>query len=245
MKQHQPSNSFQILILFILISFPSCGLYAEATSEVQPNAGDQTGELAVGRLAERAVLVILGVCGVLVVLVSMERALATKRSRRRTKKILVDMAPAVETGEIDTLKSACSGNQSSLAKVLHYLLSLEKELRPDQTLLLLRNKVKEEGDQLKKFLSILATLAGTAPFIGLFGTVLGILETFAAIGRSGFSNPAAISAGISQALVATAAGLAVAIPAVILYNYFVRRANHTVDEAERKATEVLILFGRM
>ena len=181
----------------------------------------------------------------LVLLVLVQKFLSWMKTSSSAKSLKKTLEPAVKSGDLEHLTSACGSSSAPLAKVLSPILAIEKTLRPDQTLLLLRNKLKREAEALKKHLMILATLAGTAPFIGLFGTVLGILETFAAIGESGFSNPAAISVGISQALIATAFGLGVAIPAVILYNYYVRKANGAVDEAEHEATEILILFGRM
>ena len=69
-------------------------------------------------------------------------------------------------------------------------------------------------------LSILATISSAAPFIGLFGTVLGIINSFQSIGTSGVTSLASVAPGISEALVATAAGLLAAIPALMAYNYF-------------------------
>lgn len=76
---------------------------------------------------------------------------------------------------------------------------------------------------LEKRLGILATFGNNAPFIGLFGTVLGIIQAFHDLGRASEFGVRVVMAGISEALVATALGLFVAIPSVIAYNYFVRR----------------------
>lgn len=82
---------------------------------------------------------------------------------------------------------------------------------------------EEEIYKLEQYTPFLATTASTAPFIGLFGTVWGILTAFWAIGKAGSSSLATVGPYISEALVATAVGLAAAIPAVIAYNYFVNR----------------------
>lgn len=71
-------------------------------------------------------------------------------------------------------------------------------------------------------LGILATMGNNAPFIGLFGTVLGVIQAFHSLGTSGAMDVSSVMVGISEALVATAAGLFVAIPCVIVYNYYVR-----------------------
>jgi len=81
----------------------------------------------------------------------------------------------------------------------------------------------EEQARLERSLPFLATTAAATPFIGLFGTVWGIMTAFHAIGGMGTANLAVVAPGISEALVTTAAGLAAAIPAVIGYNYFVNR----------------------
>ncbi len=81
-----------------------------------------------------------------------------------------------------------------------------------------------EVNKLEKWVTILATTASIAPFIGLFGTVWGILGAFEGIGQTGSTNLGVVAPGISEALVATAAGLAAAIPAVLFYNYLTQRA---------------------
>jgi biopolymer transport protein TolQ len=81
----------------------------------------------------------------------------------------------------------------------------------------------EEMAHLEKWVTWLATTASSAPFIGLFGTVWGIMTSFQRIGASGAANLAVVAPGISEALIATAAGIGAAIPAAIFYNYFLNR----------------------
>jgi len=90
--------------------------------------------------------------------------------------------------------------------------------------------IKEERPQLEKGLTVLATLGANAPFIGLFGTVLGIIRSFAYLGSQ--SGSAAVMSGVSQALYATAMGLFVAIPAVVAYNIFSNQVKKSVSKAE-------------
>lgn len=84
----------------------------------------------------------------------------------------------------------------------------------------LKRAQETETARLQSFLIFLATVASAAPFIGLFGTVWGIMESFRDIGATGTANLAVVAPGISEALIATATGLAAAIPAVVAYNYF-------------------------
>lgn len=81
----------------------------------------------------------------------------------------------------------------------------------------------QEYGKIEERLNILATVSSTAPFVGLFGTVLGIIDSFQNIGTSGATSLASVAPGISEALIATAAGLLAAIPALIAYNYYRNR----------------------
>ena len=89
-----------------------------------------------------------------------------------------------------------------------------------------------ERSGMERLLAILGTLGSNAPFIGLFGTVLGIIRAFDDLSRNVEGGPATVMAGISEALVATAVGLFVAIPAVIAYNLFQRRIRRVTQQSE-------------
>lgn len=195
--------------------------------------------------AEVATLVILIVCSVIMVGIVLERLLAWRKIRSNATRFRKTLEPVLEEGDADQLRDICLKSVAPLATVLTATCEIETDLRPDQTQMLLAHGVEDASTRLRNFLSILATLAGAAPFIGLFGTVLGIMHTFTAIAAKGFGGPAVVSAGISQALVATAAGLAVAIPSVIFYNYFTKKANQEVRVTEAEATQILIMMGRL
>ncbi len=102
-----------------------------------------------------------------------------------------------------------------------------------------------EIGRLEHRLTSLATLGNISPFVGLFGTVIGIMRAFEAISRTGSGGLGTVSAGIAEALVATAAGLFVAIPAVTAYNYFVSRVKACATEMDGAASELLIRVHRL
>jgi biopolymer transport protein TolQ len=102
----------------------------------------------------------------------------------------------------------------------------------------------DQGNRLERALSFLATTGNTAPFIGLFGTVWGIMESFRNIGMMGSASLAVVAPGISEALVATAAGLAAAIPAVVAYNYFLHKISLFRAEMEIFSSEFLSMVER-
>ncbi|HBJ75223.1 MAG TPA: protein TolQ [Syntrophaceae bacterium] len=101
-----------------------------------------------------------------------------------------------------------------------------------------------EMTKLESALGFLATTGSASPFIGLFGTIWGIMETFKSIGARGSATLAVVAPGISEALIATAAGLAAAIPAVIFYNYFLNKSRTMVQEMDNFADEFLNIVER-
>lgn len=107
-----------------------------------------------------------------------------------------------------------------------------------------RKAESQKINQLGSSLPFLATTGSATPFIGLFGTVWGIMASFHDIGQRGSASLAVVAPGISEALVATAAGLAVAIPAVIFYNYFSNKLDEIDGEISNFSTDFLNLVER-
>lgn len=108
----------------------------------------------------------------------------------------------------------------------------------------LRRATGQEVARLERYLPFLATTASSTPFIGLFGTVWGVITAFHGIGQQGSASLAVVAPGISEALIATAAGLGAAIPAVIGYNFFVNRVRHWATEMEGFILDFLNLLSR-
>jgi biopolymer transport protein TolQ len=109
----------------------------------------------------------------------------------------------------------------------------------------LRRATTSETHRLEKYLAFLATTGSAAPFIGLFGTVWGIMDAFHGIGKTGSASLAVVAPGISEALVATAIGLVAAIPAVIAYNHFLNKVNVLIGEMDNFCQEMLNVVQRM
>jgi biopolymer transport protein TolQ len=105
-------------------------------------------------------------------------------------------------------------------------------------------KSNQEMGVLEKYLIFLATAGSATPFIGLFGTVWGVMNAFRGLGMRGSASIEAVAPGISEALIATAAGLAVAIPAVIGYNYYINRAKVVGGEMDNFGAEFLSIVER-
>ena len=109
----------------------------------------------------------------------------------------------------------------------------------------LRRATTSETHRLEKYLAFLATTGSAAPFIGLFGTVWGIMDAFHGIGTTGSASLAVVAPGISEALVATAIGLVAAIPAVIAYNHFLNKVNVLIGEMDNFCQELLNIVQRL
>lgn len=106
----------------------------------------------------------------------------------------------------------------------------------------LKGAIEDEMTYYEGYLSFLATTGNVTPFIGLFGTVWGIIHAFQQIGLQGTANIAAVAPGIAEALIATGAGLATAIPAVISYNYLLNRLRRLVSKMEVFAGETVVFI---
>jgi len=108
----------------------------------------------------------------------------------------------------------------------------------------LRRATNSEITRLEKYLTFLATTGSTSPFIGLFGTVWGIMTAFEEIGKTGSASLAVVAPGIAEALVATAIGLVAAIPAVMAYNHFQHKIRVLINEMDSFSTEFLNIVQR-
>jgi biopolymer transport protein ExbB len=104
---------------------------------------------------------------------------------------------------------------------------------------LILDQGRQEIRTLERGLVALETVAAISPLLGLFGTVLGILKVFNVITRMGVGQATALSGGISEALITTIVGLAIAIPAVVAYNYLSSRAENLVLDIEKHTTELM------
>jgi biopolymer transport protein ExbB len=138
----------------------------------------------------------------------------------RSAKLADALIPQLRQGKINEALQATQARSNAAERIYHTLIAASGNLTREQLVELDDERRYQEGIELKRYIWVLATAGSSAPFIGLFGTVVGILVAFqsmAVMGTGGFS---VVAAGISEALISTALGLAVAIIAVIFYNYF-------------------------
>jgi biopolymer transport protein ExbB len=109
----------------------------------------------------------------------------------------------------------------------------------------IENAALYELDRLEKRLGVLATTANVAPMLGFLGTVAGMIKSFATLAEQGLTNPAAVAVGISEALITTAAGLIIAIPAQLVYNWYTTKITRFVRDIETASNMLVETFTEM
>ncbi len=201
------------------------------------------GEIGILELfKESFTLVIMLGLSVLSITFAIERWWYFRTATARAEDILSAVRKALEGGKTDAAAAWCQKHPSAVAQVVHYGLLHAGRSRKDLEELML-TKLKEERMKLERFLGILGTLGNVSPFIGLFGTVVGIIKAFRDLAASGTGGPSVVARGIAEALVATAAGLLVAIPAVIIFNYFNKRLKDQTVEMEVASSRLIVMLG--
>ncbi len=122
---------------------------------------------------------------------------------------------------------------------------INRQREPGVIMQAIEDAGRHAAPHMERYLNTLGTIAAISPFLGLLGTVLGMIQMFAGIGSQGLGDPSLVASGISQALVATAAGLIVAIPSLMAYRYFRGRVDELVVEMEKEALRLVeVLQGR-
>ncbi len=180
-------------------------------------------------------------CSVLAVGIVFERLLVIGRARVSTQALLARLRGHLERGEWEEARRACLAAPLPLGAVA--AAGLEKIGRPPQEV---DDAMAHAGNlalqNLESNLPVLGTIGGVAPFIGLFGTVLGIMRAFRDIQARGQAGTAVVAGGVSEALIATAAGLVVAVVAVVAYNTFLNRISRLEVQLEAARSELFYLF---
>jgi biopolymer transport protein ExbB len=149
-----------------------------------------------------------------------ERAWALWGVGPRTAKLADALIPQLRQGKFNEALQATQARSTAAERIYHTIISGAQTMDRDHLLELDDERRYQEGLEFKRYIWVLATSGASAPFIGLFGTVVGILVAFQSMAIMGTGGFSVVAAGISAALISTALGLAVAIVAVIFYNYF-------------------------
>jgi len=200
----------------------------------------------------RSVVIVLLIMSAWSIGVMIDRWIAFSSARKQSRVFAPAVAGALKDGKIDEAIAIAEQNKRShLAKVVTAGL---QEFQAHQVSTEISGETIEASKraleraaaivhaELKRGVSTLATIGSTAPFVGLFGTVLGIIHAFQGIAGSKTTGLAAVAGGISEALVTTAFGLFVAIPAVWIYNYFTTKIESFDVEMDNSSSELIDYF---
>jgi biopolymer transport protein ExbB len=183
-------------------------------------------------------------CSIVGLAITIERILFLRRASIDTREFMDTMRQVLRQNRIQDAVALCDETSAPVARILKAGILKHKQGKEE-----IREAIEDAGHleipYLERYLSALATCANIAPLLGLLGTVSGMIKAFAQIqNKRGQVNPSDLAEGISNALVTTAAGLTVAIPMLVIYNYFVTRVDNLVVEMEISSSELVELLTR-
>ncbi|MBY0274179.1 MotA/TolQ/ExbB proton channel family protein [Candidatus Binatia bacterium] len=198
------------------------------------------------------IAVVLLTMGLASLTVFLERLFTLRRSRATSKAFAAVIADKMRAADVDGILADAQADEHArghLTRVVRAGLTMYVHARQtadisglsasERTRRHLERYLEEVGEDLRRGMSVLASVGSVAPFVGLLGTVVGIISAFQGIAASGSGGLSSVSAGISEALIETALGLAVAIPAVLAFNFLSTQIAHDEGKLQRSAGELL------
>ncbi len=195
-------------------------------------------------LARGGILMIpLGICSVVALAIILERAINLRAKRIIRLDVVQQVRELLSESQVGEAMIVCRRYPSAMGRVI--LAAVANHDREKEELkAIVEDAGRQEVPVLDRYLGVLGTIAAIAPLLGLTGTVFGMIRTFTVISEKGVAHPSQLAGGISEALITTAAGLVVAIPALIFYNYFTAKSDHLLLEIEKQAFRVVEAIKR-
>lgn len=177
-------------------------------------------------------------CSIAVIAISIERYWTLNPDKIAPRNQLGQVWTWIQNNELDSEKLRQMRRSSQLGRILAAGLSNSRHGRE-----VMKDSIEEAASQvvheMERFVGALGTIAAIAPLLGLLGTVIGMIKVFTALNLEGAGNTAVLAGGISEALITTAAGLCVAIPAMMAHRFFVRRVDSLVVTMEQEAIKLV------
>jgi biopolymer transport protein ExbB len=181
-------------------------------------------------------------CSLIVTTVIIERSIFWIRTgMQRNRPLLDEVMELCRGGDWPGVRDKTRGCRDYVVRILvsgilHREFSMLKAME---------SAAADEVQRMRRFMGVLDTMITVAPLLGIFGTVLGIITSFEMLGTAGIQDPKAVTAGVAQALITTAAGLAIAILSVFPYNYFNAKVELAAQDMEKYATSLEIVYEKM
>ncbi len=198
----------------------------------------------------KLVVIILGLMSIYVIAVAAERTIVFARAKGQSRRYASAIRGLLEKKEYKAAAEAAASFQGShIARIIRA--GLDEYVRAEgragfDTMGAVNRAIEKTADRqlalLRRGLAGLATVGSTAPFVGLFGTVFGIINSFQGMAREGGGGLGAVAGGIAEALITTAVGIGVAIVGVMFYNYFTSKVDALAVDTKESATEVVDLL---
>ncbi len=177
-------------------------------------------------------------CSIVAMAIVVERFWTLRRRCIAPENLVVQVGQWVRQGDLSEERIRAIRRGSSLGRILAAGLGARERDRE-----VMKESIEDVGRQvvhdLERYLNALGTIAAVSPLLGLLGTVIGMIKVFAVITREGVGNPGVLASGISEALLTTAAGLTVAIPALLFHRYFRARVDELVVTMEAEALKMV------
>ena len=186
-------------------------------------------------------MIALLLCSILSLAIILERLLLLRRGRIIRIEILREIEIAIKKKDIQSALGWVEKAASPMLKIARVALINADKSKED-----LKNYVEEAGrmqvSTVERFLTTLQTIAAISPLLGLLGTVTGMIDVFDTIVVHGTGNATVLAGGISEALITTATGLSIAIPTLVFYNYFSKKAETIITEMEHHSVVLVELM---
>lgn len=180
-------------------------------------------------------------CSIIVLTVIIERSIFWARTEiQRNRPLVDDVLELCRAGDWEAVRRKTQGCRDFIVRllvsgILHREFSMLKAMEA---------AAADEIQRMRRFMGVLDTMITVAPLLGIFGTVLGIISSFEMLGSTGIDHPQVVTAGVAQALITTAAGLAIAIFSVFPYNYFNAKVERAALDMEKYATSLEIVYEK-
>ena len=190
-------------------------------------------------MTESPIMMVLAVCSVITFGIALERLYYFRKRKGDADLVLMGALESLRRGNFSEAIARCRNNNHPVGIVAAETMECHLS-RPVDTEETMQVVLSQQKLLLERNTSMLGTMAAVAPLIGLLGTVWGIMRAFHDMAASGSAGPSVVASGVAEALVTTAAGLVIAVPAVLLFNHFNRSMNIMLTVAENHARSLRV-----
>ena len=185
----------------------------------------------------------IGLCSIVALGIFLERMYVLRRKKVIPRDFLIEVEDLVLRAKLPEAITLCKRDNSTIAHVIRVGIENYGKRRE-----VIKERIEEVGRRevasLESYINVIGTIAGISPLLGLLGTVSGMIKAFNIISLQGIADPASLAGGISEALITTAAGLVVAIPAYVIYRYLMNKADSLILEMEENSIRMVDILKR-